>query len=178
MNKLREELASIGRVLETGGFAVETRALQRLGATLLAETPHALVLVTEAEWDTVVQTVEDAQATLTEIAGREPSPRSWDLYVIVAIRTAADAANDLIREQLEHDTRYARKLILAGPAIEEDEAVTRALLPLLPLRATESISLENPLDAVRQALLADGQDEALVKAAMRSFEATGEVKIP
>lgn len=168
-------LESVADVLAAGGFTVEIGPVDALDRGLLAETSHALVLGLETKWDEAAAAVEEAQAVLTSLAGR--SPRGWDLYVVAVIETQADDGQELIRERLEHDTRYARKFILAGPAVADDAALARALLPLLPLRPVEDVRLDDPLLAVRRELLAAGGDARVIEAALRSFEATGEVAL-
>jgi hypothetical protein len=177
MIRLAGSLDPLARVLSSGGFAVDTVDLRGLGPCLLAETPHALVLCAACGWETLSETVEEAQATLTNLAAKHPSARSWDLYVVLSIERSATEAEELFREQVEHDTRYARKFVLAGPANNE-RAVERALRPLLPLRVPPTVRLSDPLDVVRTELLNDGADPTMVDSALTSFRATGEVDIP
>jgi hypothetical protein len=176
MNQLSDTLESVARVLSRGRFDVDRLDLRGLGTCLLAETPHALVLCLVGDWDTLAATVDEAQAILTNLAAQHPSPRSWDLYLVVCVQRTANEAQELLREDLEHDTRYARKFVLAGrPA--EDAAVERALRPLLPLRQAPSMELTDPLESVRSELLAHGADPDLVDKAMKSYRATGDIKI-
>ena len=168
-----EELAG---VLAAGGFTVEFQSLGGIGTCLVAETHEALVLCASADWETVGDVVERAQATLTNLAALHPSPRSWDLYVVAAIESVADDAQELLRERLEHDTRYARKFVLAGN-LRDAGAVTRGLLPLLPLRPATTVELADPVDTLREELLEAGADRDAVELATSSFRATGEVEV-
>jgi hypothetical protein len=174
--RLADDLEPFARVLREGGFTVDGLKAERLGPSLLAETPHALVLCTRCTWETLHDTVEEGQAQLTHLSARHPSARTWDLYLVVVIAQVADEAHEIQRERVEHDTRYARKFVVAGPTTD-DEALRRALRPLLPLRPTESVHLDDPLAAMRHQLLAGGQDAALVDKAVAFFRSNGEIKV-
>jgi hypothetical protein len=175
--RLVDELDPIRRVLMEGDYAVDARNIEDLGACLLAETPHALVLCVVGQWEMLSNTVEDAQAELTNISAEHPSPRSWDLYVVVRVEQGAEQAHELERERIEHDTRYARKFVLAGPQADVT-AVRRALCPLLPLRSTPNLGQVEPLDALRDSLLEQQVEPGLVDAALASFRRTGEIEVP
>ncbi len=177
MIRLVDELDPIGRVLMEGGYVVDALEIKDLGACLLAETPHALVLCVVGQWETLSNTVEDAQAELTNLSAQSPSPRSWDLYIVVRVEQDADQAHELDRERIEHDTRYARKFVLAGPETDAT-AIMRALCPLLPLRSTPNVSQVDPLDALRDSLLEQQVEPSLVEAALASFRRTGEIEFP
>jgi hypothetical protein len=166
-------LEGCNEILLAGGFAVEERELNALGCVLVAETLYALVLVCEASSNTLVERAEDAQSALTHLAARHPSPRSWDLYVVLAVDDPSDPSFELIREEVEGNTRYARKLVVSGG---RDSAELR-LRPLLPLRPVPHIELSNPLAAVRDYLLAAEVDVHDVDAAISSFGRDGEVTL-
>jgi len=170
------ELAPFVRVLQEGRYDVEVIDLEGLGSCVLAETSDALVLCVLGEWETLERTVSEAQAELTHVAAREPSPRSWDLYVVVGIPQFVDESHEVRRERIEHDTRYARKFVVAGPW-GDGGALRRALRPLLPLRSTASVHLDDPLATMRAALLARDQDQAVVDRALSSYRASGEVEV-
>lgn len=177
MIRLVDELDPVARVLEDGGYIVEALDIDDLGPSLLAETPHALVLCITCTWEALSNTVEEAQAELTNLSARHPSPRSWDLYVVARIEQDPDEGQEIQRERIEHDTRYARKFVLAGGRADA-ETVMRALRPLLPLQATPSAKRGDPLDAMRDSLLQHDVDPALVASALTSFRETGEISIP
>lgn len=169
-----DALADTHDVLVGGGFAVERRELDRLGPVLIAETPYALVMALGAEPDdTMHERVEDAQAVLTQLAAEHPSPRSWDLYLVLVV---ADNPRhyDQVREAFEADTRYARKLVVTGDR-GTTEGMLRSLLPLHPIPYLE---LADPLRAVREHLLQSALEPSLVDAALASFESKGQVEIP
>jgi hypothetical protein len=170
------ELEPFARVLQEGQYNVDVIECEGLGSCVLAETSEALVLCVLGEWETLEPTVSEAQAELTHVAAREPSPRSWDLYVVVGIPQFADEAHEVRRERIEHDTRYARKFVVAGQWSDGD-ALRRALRPLLPLRSLASVHLDDPLSTMRAALLARDQDEALVDRALSSYRASGEIEV-
>lgn len=161
-------------VLVEGAFVVEEQDIDSLGTVLIAETLYALVLVTDASSDMLVGRAEDAQSTLTHLAARHPSPRSWDLYVVLVVTDPGDPDFEMIREELEADTRYARKLVVAGG---QEDAELR-LRPLLPLHPIPHIELADPLGAVRGFLLDAEIDPEIVDAATTSFMRNGEVMIP
>lgn len=177
MIRLVDELDPLAGVLEQGGYEVDGLEISGLGSCLLAETPHALVLCVISDWQALTSTVEDAQAELTNLAAQHPSARSWDLYVVVWIEQDADEAREMLRERVEHDTRYARKFVLAGREADSN-AIMRALRPLLPLRSTPNVGGEDQFDLLRAALLAQRVEADLVSAALTSFRDTGEIEIP
>ncbi len=169
-----DALEPLRAVLLEGGYAVEPQDLSDFGPTLLAETEHALVLCIIATWDAAEDYVEEAQARLSRLAAIHPSPRSWDLYVVLVI---TDDRDDPLREMLESDTRYARKLVLVGIG-ESTTRAERALLALLPLRPTARFAATDPLTALREELRTEGVDPALADTALASFASTGRVDIP
>jgi hypothetical protein len=161
-------------VLREGGYALESRDLPELGATLLAETEHSLVLCIATRWETLDDRVDEAQAQLTRLAAVHPSPRSWDLYVIVVV---TDDRDNRRRESVESDTRYARKIVAVGVG-ESRARAERALLALLPLRPTARFDASDPLVAVRDELVAQGVDVDVARTALASFARNGTVEIP
>lgn len=169
-----DALEPLRAVLLEGGYAVEPQDLPDLGPTLLAETEYALVLCITATWETVGDYVEEAQARLSRLAAIHPSPRSWDLYVVVVI---TDDRDDPLRETLESDTRYARKLVLVGTG-ESSARAERGLLALLPLRPTSRFVATDPLAALREELRTEGIEATLADTALASFASTGAVDIP
>jgi hypothetical protein len=177
MNPLVEPLEPLAQALRDGLFEVDAIELPALGICLLAETPHAVVLCVRATWESLNVTSNEAQAQLTHLAAGDPSARNWDLYVVIAITQVAGEAEEVARERLEHDTRYARKLIVAGPAITDPLALHTALRPLLPIRPTASVHLADPLAAMHEALLTNGLDGPTVGLAITSFSSTGEVDV-
>lgn len=167
-------LRRCNEVLIGGGFTVDEQDVDSLGRVLVAETLYALVLVAETSSEALIRCAEDAQTTLTHLAARHPSPRSWDLYVVLLVTDPGDPQFEVIREGLEADTRYARKLVLAGG----HEVAELRLQPLLPLRSIPHIELADPLRAVREYLLTTEVEPELIDAAMTSFARSGEVAIP
>jgi hypothetical protein len=133
------------RVLTEGGFTVDRREVPLLGTVLIAETRDALAMIVVSAWQQIVEHVEEAQAQLTRLAAIHPSPRSWDLYIVIVV-DRLQPRFDRVREQLEADTRYARKLVVAGVA----PAIDRRLRALLPLRPVPHIELVEPMSAVRK----------------------------
>jgi len=159
--------------LVEGGFVVEDQVVDGLGDVLIAETRYALVMVVSADSELIGRQAEQAQAHLTRLAARHPSPLAWDLYLVLAL--ASDHIRpDGIVEGLLGDTRYARKLVVAGDLA----ATERGLRALMPLRSVPRIELTDPLGAVRDYLVGAEVDIALADAALTAFEASGEVEIP
>lgn len=175
MSKPVDNLATLRGVLQTGGFTVESLEINGLGSCLLAETPHAVVLVTWTRWDNLRQTVEEAQAVLTNLSARHPSPRGWDLYVVAVVDHAAGEAEEVARERVEHDTRFARKFVLAGEITPS--RAQRALRPLLPLHVPPSVHLADPLATLQNELLKTSTDAGVVEHAIHSFRESGDVEI-
>ncbi len=160
-------------VLAVGGYDVDFSDEEALGSVLLAETLYALVMAVVVPDDNTERFVEDAQATLTRYAAVHPSPRSWDLYLVLVVPGDNQRYNE-VRDAVESDTRYARKLVVTG-----DRATTERILRLLlPLRPVAQIELTEPLGAMR-AMLVDAHIEVtLADAALSSFAERGEVHIP
>lgn len=169
-----DSLEPFRTILADGGYRVDDIELPEIGPAILAETPYALVLCIITSWQDALGHVENAQAALTRLSAEHPSPRSWDLYVVVVVDEDAD---DSVRVQLECDTRYARKLVAVGvagrPALAE-----RALLSLRPLRGAAQPEPIEPLAALRRELDSLGVDEALAGAALSSFASSGQVTLP
>ncbi len=169
----QDSLGSFANVLANNGYAVEAFELRSTGASLLAETPYALVLCITSSWKEASDKADQAQATLTRLSAEHPSPRSWDLYVVLVID---DEDNPLLREQLESDTRYARKLVVCVDG--RLDSAERALLPLLPLRDTTQLEPINMASDVMAELINLGIDERIAAAALASFSAHGAVELP
>lgn len=170
MIRVADELEHCRAVLTDAGYDLDAREINGLGPVLLAETLYALVMVAAVPEEGVERFVEDAQGSLTHIAAIHPSPRSWDLYLVLVVNTSR---YDDIREAFEADTRYARKFVVTG----ERRQIERLLRPLLPLRAVPEVELTDSLQAVRDELLEAGVDKDLVDAAIASFERTSEITV-
>jgi hypothetical protein len=174
MIRAADALEPFREVLIAGEYTVEIRPVENLGPVLLAETEHALVLCLACSWEDAVSRAEEAQAVLTRLATEHPSPRTWDLYVVVAVEDTRDAPE---RKELEFDTRYARKLVAVGVG-DSPQRAERALRPLLPLRGAAALLPIDPLEALRTELLDQDVDTTLVDAAITSFSTAGKVVIP
>lgn len=167
-----DPLAGVTACLAEGGFTVERRSDECLGEILVAETDYALAMAAVLPGEDWREFVEDAQAELTRLAAIHPSPRSWDLYLVLVVDDAS--LYERAREAYEADTRYARKLFARGDRAE----IERAVSSLLPLRPLPELRLPDPLVAVEEELLASGLEPDLVKAAVSSFAQFSEVRIP
>jgi hypothetical protein len=168
-----DKLELAGSVLADGGFTLESREIDGLGCVIIAETIYALAMIISAPLNGLEERVDDAQAALTRLAAIHPSPRSWDLYLVLVVDDDSQS-HERIREIYESDTHYARKLVVGGDRKE----VERSLSSLLPLREIPEIELADPLTAVRDQLLAAATDPDLVEAAISSFARTSEIEIP
>lgn len=171
-----EDLAS---ALEAGGYAVQRGELAGEPA-LLAETPYALVACMEVETcDGLADRVSDVQAALTQFAAQAPSPRQWDLYLLVHVLVPpTDPVNEALLETIEADTRYVRKFVRVAIDLDYSDAVDRALRPLLPLRPAAQFDLSDPLDTLRLELHGLKLSDDLASAALDAFERRGEVSVP
>jgi hypothetical protein len=163
-------------VLEDGEYMVDAVELEGVGDVLLAETPYALVSVIAAAWENIEERVAAAQAALTAVAAEHPSARRWDLYVVAIVPRATMPLHDTIREIIEHDTRYARKLVVAGA--RDKTSAERAVRALLPLQPAAEIPRIDALETIRAGLAEEGVDSALAEAALTAFAARAEVQIP
>ncbi len=160
-------------LLDAGGYDIDFCNEGALGEVLLAETDYALVMAIVVRDDDLQRFVEDAQATLTHHAAVHPSPRRWDLYLVLVV-SGDGQRYDEVRDAFESDTRYARKLVVTG----DRDATERVLRLLLPLRPVPEMELTDPLSTVRTKLIDAGLDAALADAAVSSFAQTAEVHIP
>jgi hypothetical protein len=160
-------------ILATGGYDVATQEFNDT-PVLLAETLYALVMVVVVPDEDVDRFIEEAQAHLTQLAATHPSPRRWDLYLVLVV-DADPRRYHAVRERFEPDTRYARKLVVTT---DHDGRLEQLLRPLLPLRPLPDIALTEPLADVHRQLLVEGVEPRLADAAVKSFSDTGEIKVP
>jgi len=173
MIRLADELEDCRAILAASGYDVAAREIEGLPSVLLAETLYAFVMVLPVPEEDIERLVEDAQAHLTRLAATHPSPRSWDLYLVLVVQGDSHRY-DAVRETFESDTRYTRKLVVTG----NRRRLEQLLRPLLPLHPLREIALASPLAAVHHHLLAEGVDDDLANVALQSFESTAEVHIP
>ena len=171
-----DDLALLRAVLEDGGYMVDAVELEGVGHALMAETPYALVSGVAATWEDLEERVAAAQASLTTVAAEHSSARRWDLYVVAVVPRGGMPLHDTIRETVENDTRYARKLVLAGAG--DKLSAERALRALLPLQPPADIPRIEALEAIRAGLAEEGVDAALAEAALKAFASRSEVEIP
>jgi hypothetical protein len=166
----RDDVAAL---LGANGYELDEHRLGELEATL-ATTPYALVACVEmGNWGDLEHRVADVQAELTAIDATAPSPRSWDLYLVVLVDAPATSpAQRALVEALEGDTSYTRKFVHAG--LDQAE-LDQALRPLLPLRPPAKLEVAEPLEELRGELLAIGVEEETVEAAILSFKSEDEV---
>jgi hypothetical protein len=172
MIRSAEALENCRAVLAAGDYDVEFRDEKALGPVLLAETLYALVMAVIVPDEDPAHFVDDAQATMTRYAAVHPSPRSWDLYLVLVVPEDRHRY-EAMRDAFESDTRYARKLVVTG-----DRGTTERLLRLLlPLRPVPEIELTDPLRTVQSKLVDLGLDSTLVDTAVSSFNKGGEVQV-
>jgi hypothetical protein len=169
-------LALLREVLEDGGYVVDAVEFEGVGDALLAETPYALVSAVAAGWEDLEERVAAAQASLTTVGAEHPSARRWDLYLIAVVPRGTTPLHDTIRETVENDTRYARKLVVAGA--DDKVNAERAVRALLPLQPPADIPRIDALEAIRAGLAEEGVDAALAEAALNAFASRSEVQIP
>lgn len=169
-------LATLSAVLEDGGYTVDAVEFEGVGNSLLAETPYALVSGITADWEDLDARVAEAQASLTTIAAEDPSARRWDLYVVAVVPGMSVPSHDAIREAIESDTRYARKLVVVGG--RDKVRTERAVRALLPLQPPADISRIDAIDAIRAGLVEQGVNAPLAEAALKAFVSRSEVQIP
>ncbi len=172
MNSHYPQFADVRSVLAEGGFEAEEREFEGLGPVLIAETPLALVMAVGLPASDWAQYLEDAQARLTTLAAAHPSPRSWDLYLVL-IHDDSEREH-WARAAYAADTRYARKLFVAG----ERESIERSLRCLLPIHSLPEIELADSLATVHEKLLAAGVEPVVAEAAISSFADSSKVEIP
>jgi hypothetical protein len=168
----QSRLGELGAMLVEGGYRAEERDLKGLGRVVVAENPLALVMAIELRAADSASVLEDAQARLTTLAAAHPSPRSWDLYLVLVESGEADGSE--LRALYEPDTRYSRKLFVRpGPS-----DLKRELRGLLPLHDLPEVEISDSLQVVEGKLLDAGVDAALAAAAINSFSELGKVEIP
>jgi hypothetical protein len=169
-------LADVAHLLQVSGYTLERSKLAGFEA-VLGETPYALVACVELDdWATLDEQVFDVQAALTRVAEREPSVRTWDLYVVALIRTTTrDAAHRAVAESIEADTRYARKFVRM--AVRQDQ-LDRALRPLLPLRPPADLRIAEPMVELRDELRELDIADHIADAALAAFARADTVDVP
>jgi hypothetical protein len=169
-------LADVAELLRSAGYELACRELAGAEA-LLGETPYALVACVELEgWETLDERVFDVQAALTRVSGEAPSARTWDLYLVVLVRSPArDAGDRALVEEIEGDTRYARKFVLVATP---RGALDRAMRPLLPLRPPTGLEIRDPLGELRDELRALDIADQVADVALDAFERTDTVEVP
>ncbi len=169
------QLSDLEEQLSAAGYDVRRRDLAKT-EVLLGESPYALVACFEADgWEKLEETVFDVQTEMTRIAAGDSAGRVWDIYVVAFVHApAADADQTALREAIEADTRYARKLVRAAVP---REALDRALRPLLPLRDPVGLEVADPLDELREELHALPVADEVADAALVAFASTDSVEV-
>jgi hypothetical protein len=172
------DLNDFAGALKGGGYNVVQHDLAGQ-SVLLAESPYALLAVLPvSDCIGLRDKVEDVQAALTRLAAEAPSARSWDLYLLVHMcEPVTDPVDALLLEEIEADTRYVRKFVRVQIDPAEENAMDRALRPLLPLRPSPRFDLTAPLDELRSELYALDAPRDLVDEAIASFEQRTTVEI-
>jgi hypothetical protein len=165
----------VAELLASVDYDVDTYTLAGAPATI-ASSPYALVACVESVgWDHLADLVADTQADFTRLVEEAPSARNWDLYLVVLVdQVPPDSERRTVMESIESDTRYARKFVHAGVTTAD---LDRALRPLLPLRPAADFAIADPLDELRDELLAGGVDGTVVEEALRAFDAENEVRV-
>jgi hypothetical protein len=176
-------LEDTARALQVAGFATEQWTLS-LGADddlptpamLWAEHRDFLAAVTAIDaWAELDGVAEDLVAAVAAHAERlDPSPRIWDLTVIVLVRSSLSAEDRETAVPWATETRYARRVLAVGVT---SHSLQRALAPILPLVVSPT---ERPMaepSALLLQALADSVGADLAEAAVRSFEATGRIEL-
>jgi hypothetical protein len=122
--------------------------------------------------------VADVQAAFTQLAAVSPSPRSWDLYLVIHVnKHVTDPVDELLLDEISADTRYVRKIVRTAIDFADERSVDRALRPLLPLLPSPQFDLDEPLDALRRELRALRAPTDLIESAIGSFLASEEVSL-
>jgi hypothetical protein len=179
-------LVDFASALRDSEYRVATRELAG-EPVLLAESPYALVAILEVvDCVRLRERVADVQAALTKLSASDPSPRSWDLYLMVhVLEPITDPADHLLLEEIEADTRYVRKFVRVGirkvPSTEDSGGhsndIDRALRPLLPLRPSPQFDLRKPLEDLRLELYELDAPSDLVDTAIDSFRVNTKVTV-
>jgi hypothetical protein len=171
-------LDNFAAALRAGGYDIAVHDLAG-HHVLLAESPYALLAIMEAsDCRAIREKVADVQAAFTRFAAEAPSARSWDLYLVVhLLGRVSDPADHLLLEEIESDTHYVRKFVRVQVEADDEQAIDRALRPVLPLRPTPQFDLVEPLEALRSELQALDAPEDLVNTAISSFQADSTVTI-
>src|ERR687887_693959 len=125
-------LDDFAAALQAGGYVVAQHDLAGQ-SVLLAESPYALLAVLQSpDCVGLLDKVEDVQAALTRLAAEAPSPRSWDLYLLIHVyEPINDPVDELLLEEIAADTRYVRKFVRIQIDPADENAMDRALRPLL-----------------------------------------------
>jgi hypothetical protein len=169
------QLSDVEERLGAAGYEMQHRNLAKIDI-LLGESPYALVACFELDgWELLEETIFDVQTEMTRIAADDSAGRVWDIYVVAFVHApAANANQTALRETIEADTRYARKLVRAAVP---QEALDRALRPLLPLREPTGFEVADPLDELREELHALPVANEVADAALAIFASTDSVEM-
>lgn len=169
------QLSDVEGQLSAAGYVVQRRKLANTDL-LLGESPYALVACFELDgWEQLEETTFEVQTEMTRIAAGDSAGRMWDIYVVAFVRApAANADQAALREAIEGDTRYARKLVRA--AVPRG-ALERALRPLLPLHEPMGLELADPLYELRGELHALPVANEIADVALAAFASTDSVEI-
>jgi hypothetical protein len=87
-------------------------------------------------------------------------------------------AEEAIVEEIEADTRYARKFVRVVIPSDDPEALEKALRPLLPLHPAPEFDLVEPLEALRTELYELDISHEVADAALNAFSQNDEVVVP
>jgi len=173
-------LQDMGDLLSSSGYDVAFRSLGTAQSVLIAESPYALICCVEAsDWNILPTLVSDVQAELTQLAAGAPSARRWDLYLIIHVLVRPPGpAEEVIGEEIEADTHYARKYIRVVIPSHDAGALEKALRPLLPLHRVPEFDLVEPLEALRTELYELDISHEIADTALNAFSQNDEVIVP
>lgn len=152
------------RVLDRNGYQVTTRIADGNVTYALASSAYLMLALFEPRDNSaILEDLAAVQSALTHQMTMTRSELRWDLYVLVELQSAEeDPVFQERREQLESDTRYARKIVRANIAHQQVGATERALAPFLPLSMPEPFDDLDPLKAMAVELRGQGVDEASI----------------
>lgn len=134
---------------------------QTEASVLVAEHPYAVAAVLGVDqWRQVADEMEAIGTDFVNWAlSRQPLAKQWDLYLCLLISQPVTSDEELAEvEHFADDTRYVRRLIRHGIAVDHLSATRTALGALLPLRLPEVVSERDPRAALVEALRAHGVD--------------------
>ena len=166
-------LGEATRLLREGGYsqAGSVIAAPEFELRIFEDARSIVGLVHYRTWEELEANWPAAQAAMVERISeqvRRNDPKSWDGYLVLF--TLDESARAESVAQVKNDTSRLRKLVATGRELKTVAAVEKALLPVLPFDAADSLASARALtDRIPEMLEDRGIERSLATAAIKSF---------